>query len=138
MAPIRSFEEIEAWQKARELTKAIYAVSSEASFARDFALRDQIRRAAISILSNIAEGFERGGNAEFRQFLAIAKGSAGEVRAQLYVALDAHHLTHEQFTVLHQLTTEISRLLSGFLSYLEKPIIGAINSANRTSDNLEL
>jgi four helix bundle protein len=88
MANISKFEEIEAWCKARLLTKEIYAATSQGEFAHDFALRDQIRRASVSIMSNIAEGFERGGNKEFRQFLFMAKGSAGEVRSQLYIALD--------------------------------------------------
>ena len=88
MATIQRFEEIEAWQVARELTRSVYECSKSGSFAKDFALRDQIRRAAISVMSNIAEGFERGGNAEFIQFLSIAKGSAAEVETQLYVALD--------------------------------------------------
>jgi four helix bundle protein len=85
MGKIVKFEDIEAWNKARELAKEIYAVSNEGPFARDFGLLDQTRRAAVSVMSNIAEGFERGGDVEFRRFLSIAKGSAGEVKAQLYV-----------------------------------------------------
>ena len=85
---IKKFEEIESWKKARLLTSKIYQTTGQGNFARDFGLKDQIRRASISILSNIAEGFERGGDKEFVQFLAMAKGSCGEVRAQLYVALD--------------------------------------------------
>ncbi len=88
MATFKSFEDIEAWQKARELTNRVYDASDKGAFARDFGLRDQIRRACVSILSNIAEGFERSGTGEFVQFLSSAKGSAGEVRAQLYVALE--------------------------------------------------
>lgn len=83
MSTFQRFEEIEAWQKARELTKAIYALSNDSQFARDFGLRDQIRRASVSIMSNIAEGFGRGGNKEFIQFLSTAKGSTSEVQAQL-------------------------------------------------------
>ncbi len=83
---IKKFEELESWKKARELTNTIYQATGTGRFTRDFGLKDQIRRASISILSNIAEGFERGGDKEFFQFLAIAKGSCGEVRAQLYVA----------------------------------------------------
>ncbi len=97
MATIERFEDIEAWKKARELTKVVYQLTSIGEFARDYGLRDQMRRAAVSILSNIAEGFERDGTREFQQFLAVAKGSAGEVRAQLYVALDAGFLTQEDF-----------------------------------------
>lgn len=83
MATVRGFENLDAWQLARKLANEIYASSSSGAFARDFVLRDQMRGAAISVLSNIAEGFERGGNAEFIQFLSIAKGSVGEARAQM-------------------------------------------------------
>ncbi|MCA1795701.1 MAG: four helix bundle protein [Desulfotignum sp.] len=84
------FEGLVAWQKARELTRNIYQVTGEGDFARDFGLKDQIRRAAVSIMSNIAEGYDRGGRAEFHQFLVIAKGSCAEVRSQLYVAYDVN------------------------------------------------
>ena len=83
MATIEKFEQIEAWQEARRLTHALYELTSEGKFARDFGLKDQIRRAAVSVMSNIAEGFERGGDKEFIQFLSLAKGSAGEIRSQL-------------------------------------------------------
>ena len=92
MASFKTFEEIDACQKSRELTKQVYRITAEGSFARDYGLKDQIRRAAVSIMSNIAEGFERSGTGEFTQFLATAKGSAGEVRSQLYVALDQGYL----------------------------------------------
>ena len=97
MAKIERFEDIDAWKKARELTKIIYEVTSQGKLATDFSLRDQLRRAAVSIMANIAEGFEREGNKEFRQFLATAKGSVGEVKALLYVALDAGLTSTEQF-----------------------------------------
>ncbi len=84
MSRIEKFEDLEAWKLARSFANLIYNVSSVGNFARDFALRDQIRRASISIVSNIAEGFERGGDKEFTQFLFMAKGSCGEVRAQLF------------------------------------------------------
>ena len=92
MARIEKFEDIEAWQQARQLAKAVYAVTSEGKFAHDFGLRDQIQRAAVSVMSNIAEGFERGGVREFIQFLFIAKGSAAEAQAQLYMALDVGYI----------------------------------------------
>ena len=120
MAKIEKFEDIEAWKKARELAKEIYAISNEGPFARDFGLRDQIRRAAVSVMSNIAEGFERGGDVEFRRFLAIAKGSAGEVKAQLYVALDAGLINQTQFDSLYKMATEIGNLIGGFMRYLTK------------------
>lgn len=85
---IKYFEDLEVWKEARRLTNRIYRMTQDAKFSKDFGLRDQIQRAVVSIMSNIAEGFERGGNQEFIQFLYIAKGSCGEVRSQLYVALD--------------------------------------------------
>ena len=119
MAKIERFEEIEAWKKARELTKIIYEVTSQGKLATDFSLRDQLRRAAVSIMANIAEGFEREGNKEFRQFLAMAKGSVGEVKALLYVALDAGLTSAEQCQRISALADEASRLLAGFLRYLK-------------------
>ena len=119
MAKIERFEDIEAWKKARVLTNRLYAITNAGAFARDFGLRDQIRRAGVSIMSNIAEGYERGaGDKEFARFLSIAKGSAGEVRAQLYVAPDVGYVTEAEFDELSQLAIEISRLLSRFMQYL--------------------
>ncbi len=120
MATIDKFEDILAWQKGRELTRLVYRVSCRSDFARDFGLKDQIRHAAVSITSNIAEGFERGGNREFIQFLSHAKGSCGEVRSQAYVALDEKYTSKEEFDDLYQRCIEISRLLDGFISYLQK------------------
>ncbi len=119
MAKIKKFEEIKSWKKARMLTKQIYEVTSVGSFRRDFSLKDQIRRASVSILSNIAEGFERGGDQEFIQFLAIAKGSCGEVRAQLYVALDQCYFSPESFETLSKTAIEASELISGLMKYLK-------------------
>ena len=115
---IKKFEEIESWKKARQLTNQIYETTTTGKFARDFGLRDQMRRASISILSNIAEGFERGGDKEFLQFLAMAKGSCGEVRTQLYIAFEQHYLSKELFEQLVESAAEVSRLLSGFMKYL--------------------
>jgi four helix bundle protein len=120
MGKIENFENIEAWKKARELAREIYAISNEGQFARDFGLRDQIRRAAVSVMSNIAEGFERGGDVEFRRFLAIAKGSAGEVRAQLYVALDAGLIDRVAFDSLYKMARETGSLIGGFMRYLSR------------------
>lgn len=100
MFSFKSFEEIESWQKARELTRKVYTVSNQGAFTKDFGLRDQIRRASVSIMSNIAEGFERDGKGEFLQILAVAKGSSGEVRAQLYIALDQDYLDKNTFETL--------------------------------------
>ena len=120
MSTILRFEDIEAWQKSRILTREIYAVTSAGDFARDFGLRDQIRRASVSSMSNIAEGFERGGNREFVQFLSNAKGSVGEVRSQLYVALDAGFVSRKKFDELYVHTTDTSRPIGGFMRYLQQ------------------
>jgi len=120
MAKITRFEEIESWKKSRELTKSIYRISLRERFFRDFGLRDQIRRAAVSILSNIAEGFERDGDKELIQFLSMAKASCGELRAQLYVALDQDYINDEEFAALTDSAIEISRMISGLIKYLKQ------------------
>ena len=120
MATLKRFEDIEAWKKARELTRDVYRCSKVGPFARDFGLRDQVRRAAVSVMSNIAEGFERGGTAEFVQFLAVSKGSAGEVESQLYVALDQEYISEEQFRSLKQTAVSTKRLIAGLMSYLRR------------------
>jgi len=120
MARITKFEDIESWKRARSLANEIYRITGSGKFARDFCLRDQIRRAVISILSNIAEGFERGGDNEFAQFLSIAKGSCGEARAQLYVALDQTYITPSQFEILSASANEVSQLISGLIKYLRQ------------------
>lgn len=119
MGTIQKFEDIDAWQKARALTREVYAVTADGAFAKDFGLRDQIRRAAVSVMSNIAEGFDRGGVREFIQFLFIAKGSAAEVQAQLYVALDAGYIKREQFRDLYDLAGDTGRVIGGFIRYLK-------------------
>lgn len=118
MATITKFEDIEAWQEGRKLKQALYQHSKRGEFAKDFALRDQIRRAAISITVNIAEGFERGGNREFVQFLSNSKGSCGEVQDHLYTAMDEQYITSEQFKALYAQAAEVGRLIGGFMNYL--------------------
>jgi four helix bundle protein len=118
MATLRSFEEMEAWKKTRELVREIYRVTTNGDFARDFALRDQIRRAAVSALSNISEGFERDGDAEFTQCLSIAKGSIGELRAQLVVATDVGYLNASEFDRLSRIALDAGHLIAGFIRYL--------------------
>jgi four helix bundle protein len=112
---VKNFEDLEIWKEARRLTQGIYQLTREARFSKDFGLRDQIRRAAISIMSNIAEGFERGGNQEFVQFLYIAKGSCGVVRSQLYVALDQDYVdpkvTDNLLVMLKRLSVMIKHLI---------------------------
>jgi four helix bundle protein len=104
---IKNFEDLEIWKDARALTRAIYQLTGDLKFSKDFGLRDQIRRAAVSIMSNIAEGFERGGNQEFIQFLYVAKGSCGEVRSQLCVAMDQGYVDQK---VVDDLLTSLKRL----------------------------
>jgi four helix bundle protein len=120
MASIKRFEDVEAWKQGRELTRRIYQITSQSKFTRDYALRDQIRRAAISITSNIAEGFDRGGNREFVQFLAIARGSASELKSQLYTALDAGYVDQKEFAELYQLAHSVVLLIGGFIKYLQQ------------------
>jgi four helix bundle protein len=132
MASFSTFEQIVAWRKSRELTKQIYVLTSRGAFSRDYGLKDQIRRACVSIMSNIAEGFERSGTGEFIQFLATAKGSAGEVRSQLYVALDQSYLAENEFDVLCGGVTEISRTISGLMSYLRRSGIKGTKFKDRT------
>jgi four helix bundle protein len=117
---IERFEDLIAWQKARELTKSIYKMTKESKFSKDFALRDQIRRSSVSVMSNIAEGFERGGRSEFHQFLVIAKGSCAELRSQLCVALDAEYIDEIIFQNLDGLAKETSRLLGGLRAAVYK------------------
>lgn len=117
---IGRFEDFIAWQKARELSSDVYKVTNDGKFARDFGLKDQIRRAAVSSMSNLAEGFERGRPAEFHQFLSIAKGSCAELRSQLYVALDVGYLSLEAFNVLMGDACEVGRMLGGLRLSVER------------------
>ncbi|MGH2531466.1 MAG: four helix bundle protein [Thermomicrobiales bacterium] len=113
MEGVKRFEDLVAWQKARVYTRAIYAVSQQGTFARDFGLAGQIQRAAGSTMSNIAEGFERNGTGEFHQFLVIAKASCAETRSQLYVALDNGYLDQTAFNRLYAQADEVSRVIHG-------------------------
>ncbi|MGA3243001.1 MAG: four helix bundle protein [Bacteroidota bacterium] len=120
MSTFTKFQEIEAWQKARELVRRIYDVTGQGQFAKDFALRDQIRRAAVSIMSNIAEGFGRGGTKEFIQFLSVAKGSVSEVESQLCVALDQKYIDQVVFEQLSTLADETGKMIAGLMRYLRQ------------------
>jgi four helix bundle protein len=120
MNRIEKFEDIVAWQKARVLTKEIYRCTQLGGFARDYGLKDQIQRASVSTMANVAEGFERGGDKEFTQLLSTSKGSCGEVKSHLYVALDQGYFTQMGFDQLYGQASEVSRLLLGFMSYLRE------------------
>jgi four helix bundle protein len=119
---IERFEDLKAWQRAREMTRLVYQLSAKGSFGADFALRDQIRRASISVMSNIAEGFDRAGRKEFRQALVVAKGSCAEVRAQTYIALDVGHLSTAEFESLQALALETSKIINGLRTSLSRGI----------------
>ncbi|GAB4500873.1 MAG: four helix bundle protein [Anaerolineales bacterium] len=119
MPTISRFEEIEAWQTARELTNLVYAFTGQEKFARDFGLKDQIRRAAVSVMSNVAEGFESQSQPTFGRYLHIAKASAAEVRSQLYVALDQAYITQDEFDQAFALAYKVLRQIVRFLAYLE-------------------
>ena len=119
-AKVERFEDLIAWQKARELTKRIYQCTGKGSFARDYGLRDQIRRASVSVMSNIAEGFDRGSRAEFHHFLVIAKGSCAEVRSQLYIVKDINYLSGNEYDELMDLAIVTSKIIGGLRASIQK------------------
>ncbi|MDI6839622.1 MAG: four helix bundle protein [bacterium] len=123
MGTYSKFEELPVWQKANELVTEIYKVTNNEAFKVDYGLKEQIRRAAVSISSNIAEGFERESKEEFIYFLYVARGSAGEVRSQLYVAKNLGYLLEEEFKRVNTLCESVSKQISGFIDYLKKTSI---------------
>ena len=110
---ITGFEDLIAWQKARHLAKEIYTDTSKEAFSRDYGLKDQIRPAAVSVMPNVAEGFERGGRSDFHQFLVVAKSSCAEAKSQLHVAADVGYLSEAEFNRLGSATDEVSRITGG-------------------------
>ncbi len=120
MALIEKFEDLEVWQLAKNVANQIYDITSVGKFSQDYVLRDQIRRAVVSIFSNIAEGFERNGNKEFVQFLSIAKASCGEVRAQLIFAKEREYISGEQFESVITNLLCLSSQIAGFIKYLRQ------------------
>ena len=120
MATIRRFEDLEIWQKARDFCKKIFRITNYENFSKDFRLRDQIKASSGSIMDNIAEGFERGGNKEFVQFLYISKGSCGESRSQLYRAFDFKYIVKDEFDELTQDTVNLAQDISNFINYLKQ------------------
>ncbi len=118
MSTIKHFEDLIVWQKARQLNKNIYTISNNTAFITDYALKDQIRKSSISIMSNIAEGFERNSTKEYKYFLNIAKGSSGELRSQLYIAYDLNYINEEQLTYYMNLSYEISKMLYSIIDKL--------------------
>jgi four helix bundle protein len=120
MATIKRFEDILAWQKAREASRKVYEFTSDGRFAKDFGLRDQIRRSAVSIMANIAEGFGRRSDKEFAGFLNISHGSVAETQSHLYVALDLQYISESSFSDLYRSFDEVSRMIMGLTNHLRK------------------
>ena len=119
MPTITRFEDIEAWKTARELTRKIYSLTEQGQFSKDFGLKNQIQRASVSVMSNIAEGFESRTQSQFLEYLGRSKASTGEVRCQLYIALDLKYLTQAQFNQVFDLADKSSRQIARFMDYLE-------------------
>ena len=117
---VKNFEDLNVWRQARQLTQQVYRLTKSEKFMKDFGLRDQIQRATVSIMSNIAEGFERGGNQEFVQFLYVSKASCGEVRSQLYVAFDQGYITDNDSEKLLQSFRRLSGMISNLITYLRQ------------------
>ena len=115
----RRFEDLIFWRKSREMTKLVYTFTRKGTFKADFGLREQIQRAAVSVMSNIAEGFGRGSNNEFVQFLFVAKGSLSEVKSQLYVALDLAYISDNEFKKIYEMAEEITKLTNSFIRSLK-------------------
>ena len=120
MGKVNKFEDLIAWQKARKLTQEIYTVTKNDEFRKDFGLKDQIQRASVSIMSNIAEGFDRASNAEFHKYLVIAKGSCAEVKSQLYIANDIGYISMNRFKQLKDLADEVSLIIGGLRVSVQK------------------
>ena len=118
---IEKFEDIEAWKEARKLVNMIYDISAKDNFSKDFSLKNQIRSASISTMSNISEGFDRESDKEFIQFLVIARASGSEVKSQLYVALDRGYIKDSEFGAIYDKVTSVISLINGFIRYLKKP-----------------
>jgi four helix bundle protein len=114
-----AFEDLPVWKEPKELAVFIYKLTSQGKISRDFSLKDQIQRSAVSISSNIAEGFERGSKKEFIQFLYIAKGSCGELRSQIHIAKDIGYLKNNEFVKIHNLTLMVNKQINGFIEYLK-------------------
>lgn len=120
MGTIKRFEDIRAWKSARQLVNKVYDITNQGNFAKDFALRDQIRRAAGSSMHNIAEGFDAGSDAEFLRFLGYARRSASEIQSQLYTALDQNYINQKSFQTIYQQGEQVKRQINAFITDLHK------------------
>jgi len=118
MASIKNFEELEVWQISMELCTEVYKLTNSDLFSKDFGLKDQIRRSAVSVPSNISEGYERDAKKQFLYFLAISKGSCGELRTQLRIAFNLSYIHENDFNILNEIALKTSKQLSGFIKYL--------------------
>jgi four helix bundle protein len=120
---VKNFEDLQVWQDARKFVNSVYELTSEGKFQKDYGLKDQIQRAAVSIMNNISEGYERDNNKEFIKFLGYAKGSAGEVRSMFYVALDLNYISKENFDENYKVAVSIITQISNFKKYLRNYVI---------------
>ena len=132
MATIRKFQDLEAWKKSREFSKEIWKLTQKGSFSKDYKLKDQINSSSGSAMDNIAEGFGRGGRAEFINFLSIAKGSNDEAKSQLYRALDREHIDEATFQLIYEIGDEAAKTISGLMEYLNKSVIRGQKFKDRT------
>ncbi|MBI5570695.1 MAG: four helix bundle protein [Desulfomonile tiedjei] len=121
---VSRFEGLDCWHQARELTRSIYRLTANGKFSRDYGLRDQMRRASVSIMANITEGFSRKGDREFSQFLFVAKSSAAEIQSHAYVALDQQYISEPEFKSAYDMAEQESKMLSNFIKYLSRPTRG--------------
>lgn len=117
---ITKFEDLEIWKRSRELIKVIYKVSASAKFSKDWGLKDQITRASVSVMSNIAEGFDSGSKPEFARFLNISRRSISEIQSQAYIALDQEYLSHDEFDLIYKESEAIRRMITSFIKYLRR------------------
>ncbi len=138
MSSVRSFEDLIVWQKARQLVNNVYFLTRQQTFSRDYSLIDQIRRASVSVMSNIAEGFERGGKEEVIQFLYIAKASCGEVRTQLYIAFDQNYIPENEFKNIIILCKEVSRLIFYFIQSIKVSKYQGLKFKDRSKEQIVL
>ena len=122
---VNSFEDLQVWKDSRILVKSIYQLTSDGKFSKDFGLREQIQRASVSIMNNIAEGFERNNNKEYIKFIGYSKGSAGEVRSMLYVATDLGYISQDSYNMHYQMAINIITQISNFIKYLRKSSIAS-------------